>query len=194
MKRVLMSILMVTAILGLLVSGISCTKTVTQIVYVTPSPTTAAPSPTPTPTPAPTPTPTPRPTATLTPVPTPVPVGQQIIITYSATTMTQIGTGYMADTPKAGYVYLVLNMTIQNQGYDSFSVNPFYFSVVVSNVKYHTAFVTELDNELGWADVMNGGSMSGNLAFEVPSSVTYSGFHPTYEAFLTTYNIQWSGQ
>lgn len=57
MRRVLMSILMVTVILGLLVSGISCTKTITEKVYVTVTPKVTA-----TPSPKPIATPTPQPT------------------------------------------------------------------------------------------------------------------------------------
>ena len=61
MKRVLMSILMVTVILGLLASGISCTKTV----YITVNPTpTLMTTPTPTPTPILTPSHKPTPTPT----------------------------------------------------------------------------------------------------------------------------------
>jgi len=80
MKRTLAILLVSTIVLGLLTSGISCTKMVyitvtpTPVLTVTPSPTsTATPestlSPTPSPTPSPSPTPTARPTATSTPTP-----------------------------------------------------------------------------------------------------------------------------
>ncbi len=166
MKRILIGLLIGTVFLGLLVSGISCTKKATQVVYATP---------------------TPAPTSTF------APVNPKIIITYSSTTMTQIGTGYFPDTPRAGNVYLVLDMTIQNQAYNSFSVNPLYFSVVVNGVKYDTAVVIKLQNKLQAANVLNGETMSGNLAFEVPSSVTSTGFQPTYEG-SGTYNVQWTRQ
>jgi len=73
-----------TLIIGLLISGISCTKTVyitatptpTPALSPTPSPTptpTMVPTPTPSPSPSPTPTPTPTRTPTPTPKPTPTP-------------------------------------------------------------------------------------------------------------------------
>jgi hypothetical protein len=123
-----------------------------------------------------------------TPSLTPTPTIQKILIAYSSTVMTQIGTGDFPDRPSSGYVYLVVDMTIENQGYDSFSSNPFYFSVVINNVKYSTAFVTELENELQPVDVLNGGTVQGKLAFEVPTGTTT--FSPIYEGF-SNYNIQW---
>lgn len=127
------------------------------------------------------------------PAPTPAPTTQRIVITYSSTTMTQIGTGSIANTPSPGSIYLVLDMTIQNQGYDSFSINPVFFSIVVNNVKYSMAFIMGLDNQLKLVDILNGGTTQGKLAFEVPSQVTTTGFQVTYSAF-EPYNIQWVKQ
>jgi hypothetical protein len=123
----------------------------------------------------------------------PPPVTQKITITYSSMTTTQIGTGYFPDKPDPGNVFLVLDMTIKNQGYDSFSTNQFYFSVIVDNVEYDTAFVTELDNELKLVDVLDGGTVRGKLAFEVPNKVTTLGFEVVYGAW-NDYNIEWVRQ
>jgi uncharacterized repeat protein (TIGR02543 family) len=116
-----------------------------------------------------------------------------IIITYSSMTTTQIGTGFFPDEPESGNVFLVLDMTINNQGYDSFNTNQFYFSVIVDNVEYSTAFVVHLDNKLESVDILDGGTVQGKLAFEVPEKVNILGFEVVYDAW-DWYNIEWIRQ
>lgn len=106
--------------------------------------------------------------------------------------MTQIGTGYSAEIPQEGYVYLVLDMTIQNQGYDSFLLDPGNCLVWVQQVWYDSAWI-RLENMLSPASVPNGGTVSGKVAFEVPSSVTNAGFVPKFTNALS-YTIQWIRQ
>jgi archaellum component FlaG (FlaF/FlaG flagellin family) len=106
--------------------------------------------------------------------------------------MTQIGTGYSAEIPEAGNVYLVLDVTIKNQGYDSFLVDPGNCRVVINQVTYNSAWIT-VGNVLSPATVLNGGQVSGKVPFEVPSSVTKVGFWPAYiNAPMNT--IQWIKQ
>jgi hypothetical protein len=115
----------------------------------------------------------------------------KIVITYSATTLTEIGSGFLSSTPTAENVYLVLDMTVENQGYNTFSTNPFYFSVIIDNVKYKSSFLSyDLDNELKAVDVLDGGKVEGALAFEVPTTVTLSGFQAVYQAF-SNFNVEW---
>jgi len=90
-----------------------------------------------------------------------------------------------------GSAFLVVNMTIHNQGYDTFSVNPFYFKAVVDNVAYsYSTYSYKLGDEgytrLGVASVLDGGTITGALAFEVPQgysqvSMQYQGLR-TYSA------------
>lgn len=80
-----------------------------------------------------------------------------------------------------------------NQGYDSFSTNPLYFYVVVSNVKYSAAFVMGLENELKVVDLLDGGKAAGEIAFEVLLEVSSVGYQIRYEAFRE-YNIEWVKQ
>jgi len=115
---------------------------------------------------------------------------KRIVIEYSSTTTQQIGEWSKA---KPGYVYLVLDLHIENQDYDSFSTNPLFFYVVVSNVKYSVAFVMGLENELGTVDLLDGGKATGRIAFEVPSDVSSAGYQIRYEAFRQ-YNIEWVKQ
>lgn len=115
---------------------------------------------------------------------------KNIIIKYSSTTTNQIGDWNEADP---GYTYLVLDLDIENRGYDSFSTNSFYFSVVVNKVEYDVAFVVGLENELKMVDLLNGGKARGTLAFEVPTEVSSVGYQIKYEAF-TRYDIDWIKQ
>jgi len=124
------------------------------------------------------------------PAPSVSEAAKKIIIEYSSTTTQQIGEWSKA---KPGYVYLVLDLHIENQGYDSFSTNPLFFYVVVSNVKYSVAFVMGLENELGAVDLLDGGKAAGRIAFEVPSDVSSAGYQIRYEAFRQ-YNIEWVKQ
>ena len=113
----------------------------------------------------------------------------EIIIKYSATTASQIGSWSVA---KPGHIYLVVSLDIENRGYQSFSTNSFFFYAIVNQVKYSAAWVS-LDDELPLVDLLDGGRVSGKIVFEVPKqngSVTYS---LTYEAWLT-YNIRWVEQ
>jgi len=113
----------------------------------------------------------------------------KIIVEYSASTKKILGKNeFVSDEAKSGMTYLILDMTITNQGYEEFSTNPFYWNVIVDNVKYDIAFVMNLDNELGTRTIMNNGKISGNIAFEVPESVDT--FEIVYEAFQT-YNIEY---
>ena len=115
---------------------------------------------------------------------------KKIIIEYSSATKQQIGEWSKG---KPGYVYLVLDLHIENQGYDSFSTNPLFFYVVVSNVKYSAAFVMGLESELKVVDLLDGGKTAGEIAFEVPPEVSSAGYQIRCEAFRE-YNIEWVKQ
>jgi len=141
------------------------------------------------------PTPPVLPTPVSAPSSTPLtaPSTQKVIITYSATTTNQIGTDVLQQTPQAGNTYIIFNMTIQNQGYDSFSINPSIFSLsanVANNLQYPPTFVN-LDNPLPTVVLLSGGIVTGELAFEVPAGI--SNWWINYMTF-STYNIQWVKQ
>jgi len=119
--------------------------------------------------------------------PSPSETAGRIIIEYSSTTTQRIGEWSEA---KPGYVYLVLDLHIENQGYDSFSTNPLFFYVVVNNVKYSAAFVMGLESELKAVDLLDRGKTAGKIAFEVLPEVSSAGYQIRYEAFRK-YNIEW---
>jgi len=92
-----------------------------------------------------------------------------------------------------GSSFLVVNMTIHNQGYDTFNVNPLYFKAIVDNVAYpYSMYSYKLGDEgytyLGVSSVLNTGTAHGALAFEVPQG--YSQVSMQYQGF-STYSINW---
>lgn len=98
-----------------------------------------------------------------------------------------------------GYVYLAVNMTIENNGYDTFNTDAANFFVVVNNTKYSfdksgTSDIAAMGDSL-WknVDVPNGGAFTGTLVFQIPwnskvSSIGYSGLDNQSQSF----NIVWA--
>lgn len=122
----------------------------------------------------------PPPTTSYSPPPPTTGVARSIIVTYSGTTATQIGTGPFPVKPAVGNVFMVVNLTIQNQGYASFSVMDWYFKLNLSDTEYNREDITTLQSKLSTADVLNGGSLTGQMAFEIPSSSAYQTFELDY--------------
>ena len=117
--------------------------------------------------------------------------GQSIIITYSGTQTDQPSVGIF-DVPKSGYIYELVTFSIINHGYASFSSNPLNFDIVVNNVEYVYDNATyDLQNPLPNMAMIDGDSIVGDLAFQVPIGTTT--FKPHYNG-AGTYNIQWSMQ
>jgi len=71
-----------------------------------------------------------------------------------------------------GKVFLEVNMTIKNNGYDSFSANPLYFYAVVDNVTYSIDSITYFVVNLDTVNVLDGGTYEGRLVFRIPSTAT----------------------
>lgn len=124
---------------------------------------------------------------------------KEVVIRYSSTTTEHLGEWfeYMEEwlyEADPGYTYLVVSLDIENKGYDSFSTNSFYFSVIVSHVEYDPATPTwVMDDRLKDVDLLDGGRISGKLAFEVPKEVTSTGHQLKYQAW-ERYNIEWIAQ
>jgi hypothetical protein len=98
-----------------------------------------------------------------------------------------------------GCVYLVMNMTITNNGYNSFNTDPSYFFVVAGNTNYAFDASGTYDRAaMGdslWrtVDIPNGGTYAGTLVFQIPfnsivSSFGYSGYYNQSQSF----NIVWA--
>ncbi|MFZ3058287.1 MAG: DUF4352 domain-containing protein [Candidatus Methanoperedens sp.] len=97
------------------------------------------------------------------------PQSQNIIISYSAKKVNLLG---QVTEPKKGYVFLVITMNIENHGYKEFQVSPYSFDLVANNIKYKASGGSYLlDDKLDSVDILDGGSLKGSVAFEVPSNI-----------------------
>jgi hypothetical protein len=93
----------------------------------------------------------------------------------SQTTSSQLGSGDIVSTPKAGYQYLVFNVTVTNLNKNDWDIgNPYYFKLSTSDGTAYTyssaSYYT--GNELNSVSHTNPGEkVSGLVAFEIPQSV-----------------------
>jgi hypothetical protein len=135
--------------------------------------------------------------------------GNNIAINYSTYETTQLGVKHAEynayEYPYSGFTYLIVNMTIENNGYSDFSTDPQYFYVIANNTKY-TYSVSETSSlnidlyNYGprhfhiWknVDVQNGGTFAGTIVFLIPEgsiiSMGYSGNNSQSQSF----NIVWT--
>ena len=96
-------------------------------------------------------------------------------ISYNILTETSIGWNYSSDysgyvQSDPGNVFLVVNLTIKNNGYETFSTNPYYFDAVADGVRY--GFDNRTFNVGNWdlIDMLNGETFSGTLIFQIPAT------------------------
>ena len=96
-------------------------------------------------------------------------------ITYNVLTKPSIGwnwssdfSGYVQSDP--GKVFLVVNLTIRNNGYEEFSTNPYYFDAVADGVRY--GFDNRTWNFANWEplELTIGETYSGTLVFQIPAT------------------------
>ncbi len=124
------------------------------------------------------------PTSLLTPTPT-AKSDEQIIIKFGSKMTNSIGQ-YSQASP--GKTFLIVTMTIENKGYQSLNTNPNYFNIVIDNIKYSYAPETyQLTDKLETIDILNGGTITGSIAFSVPKNTTQYKF--SYEQAFRNYNI-----
>ena len=104
-----------------------------------------------------------------------------IAITYSAA---------FAGQTASGNLTLVVDMTIENSGYESFDTSPANFSVVVSDYSYDAA-----GGDLQTIDLSDGDNISGKLTFQVPpvAATTRVGYQMEHSG-QALYNVQWFKQ
>jgi len=95
---------------------------------------------------------------------------QYILLNRSAELMHYIG-----DYTKSasGKTFLVIEMTLENHGYKTFSINPNYFAVVIDSVAYPYDSATFLTpSPLTSVSLLDGGKASGYLVFQIPQDKT----------------------
>jgi hypothetical protein len=102
---------------------------------------------------------------------------QYVQINYTGTSYNKIGYA----SPDPGKKFLVVDLTIENHGYDSIDTNPYRFKVTVDNVEYDiTGASYSLDSidkaKLDSVTLKDGGKISGSLAYQVPAATTSYSF------------------
>lgn len=123
--------------------------------------------------------------------------GPQVIISHSGT--------YMWDKTTRT-LYMIVDMAIENRGYESFNTSPRYFSLVIGNIfgrlqesntfKFDGELTERRDgafSDLRSYDLQNGGRLTGKLAFKVPPEVMAAtrSYELKYSG-VRSYNIQWN--
>jgi hypothetical protein len=97
-------------------------------------------------------------------------------------------TGTFAGQTAAGYLNLVVDINIENKGYQSFDTSPAKFSVQVEDYSYTAAEV-----DLQTVNLADGDQIGGKLVFQVPpvAGTTRVGYQMQHSG-QTLHNIQWS--
>ncbi len=95
----------------------------------------------------------------------------------------------------SGKIYLIVTMNIENHGYGDFTVNNDWWTVTVNEVQYSRTYATYyLDDQFKYQKILNGGEVSGSIAFEIPknginaSDYTYSIYNDKQSKY---YNIKY---
>lgn len=124
--------------------------------------------------------------------------GNNIAINYSAyqAGILLVQFGEYPNTPEAsndGFVFLVVNMTIHNDGYDIFNTGLGYFYVTANNTKFNFDSATYEVNNWATVDIPNGGTFVGTIVFQIPngsiiSNLGYNGYYNQSQS----YNIIWT--
>lgn len=149
------------------------------------------PTPTPTATATPTATQTPTHTPSITPTPT-LEIPKMIIKYLDTISYTLIDKWGYTNTPDPGYIFLVLDLDIENQGYESIDVGSYCFDVVVNNIQYDSTYIG-LEDSLNHVGLLDGGRLTGKVTFEVLQEVMSAGYQVRWDS-LWEYNIEWVRQ
>ncbi len=73
----------------------------------------------------------------------------------------------------SGKTFLLIELTLENHGYDTLEINPNYFGVVIDKVLYPYDKATySTDNPLASVTLLDGGMISGYLVYQIPEGKT----------------------
>lgn len=125
---------------------------------------------------------------TPTPTTTQPPAANTTLVVNSKRNETKIGSA----TPKAGYIFFVVDLTLTNTTKDDLSSNPLYFYVVTdASYSYDCSLEASLNlpKDLKLTYLKPGEKIRGEVAFEVPTNETpkqlqYNGFDVKFTADL----------
>ena len=90
--------------------------------------------------------------------------------------------------PSSGTELAIVNVTIENQGYDTFAANKNYFSAVVNGVTYNYDSSCSANDLLPDTNIVNGDKATGNITYILPEPTL--DFTMQYNGPVK-YNINW---
>jgi len=111
----------------------------------------------------------------------------KVNVTYSNSTSSTIGLAQ----PAAGNSFLVVHLTVQNDGYQNFTTNPLRDMYVMVDGQPHNVSAPAylfLSNPFSSLDLKNTQSATGDVVFEVPRGLT--SFTPQWRA-PSTIQLDW---
>lgn len=94
-----------------------------------------------------------------------VKLGERELVVNSAKRTTSLGQFQQA---KSGKEFVVVNVTIRNNGKDEVSYNPFDFKLQDSNGAQESQTFGVLDDALNSGTLASGGKVTGSIPFEAP--------------------------
>lgn len=123
---------------------------------------------------------------------------QEIVITLNdATKVTFIKKNYESNAnpnqiPHKGYIYIIANITLKNNGYESFHLYSPELHLVYNNVSYTriSSNFYDINNVFPIrTDILNGGVLTGNILFELPENssgykIRYNGIEMYYDEHI----------
>ena len=111
-------------------------------------------------------------------------VGQRAQSAGVAVTVVKVSTAKQISIwkPDAGYIYLDIDVIIENTSREKAPYNPLYFKVKDSDGFEFTSAITALDPSLKSGELSQGDKARGHVAFEVPSNS--GGFVVSYEPLV----------
>jgi hypothetical protein len=132
-------------------------------------------------------------TSTLPTTSVPSGLGPSITIDYSDVVLPHLvlADNYI-ESPDPGDSYVIFNFIVTNNGYaNAVEINPYFFSAVFAQVQY-TATPTEVPDSLSDVKILNGGTTSGLVEFEVPTNAANQMGSISFGSILTgALNIKW---
>lgn len=103
-----------------------------------------------------------------------------IMVDYSASYSLELGEFFDS---RAGSIYLIVDLEIENHGYEIFNTNPMFWSVVIDGQDYRSEVVL-IGDDLEAGSVADGGSTSGRGAFIVSRTAEGAELEIKYTPFL----------
>ncbi len=96
--------------------------------------------------------------------------------TYSSATASRLETGSRTFIPDFGKVYLVVNINIQNLGYNSFPVSVSNYKITLNSQTYNAVAIEGWEKALPTTALLYGRTIEGLMVYQIPVSEAGNSF------------------